>query len=259
MLPKTFYPFAVTLFRHIHPSRKKINVLPYGDIWVIKERDEQFFVPPSSISINRFSDGINSRLEGVFEKYSFEPYVKVEKGDIVCDVGAFIGEFSISVAKEAGQIIAFEPDPIARSCLLRNTNSIKNILVSKEALWNCKKKLDFKISTPHADSSVLDVDSKVINNRVEVQGRRLDKKIQELGYSNIDFLKVEAEGAEYEVLKGADSILKSTRKIAVDCGPERYGESPQDKIQELLESYGFNTVDKIASKCHPVDMVYGWN
>jgi hypothetical protein len=56
----------------------------------------------------------------------------------------------------------------------------------------------------------------------------------------IDFLKVEAEGSEIEVLQGIGNV--DVRKIAVDCSPERNQESPAEKIRLQLEALNFKVV-----------------
>lgn len=258
LIPKKLYPYGATLYNYVHPLRRKIKLIPSKNFWIIQDKNRKLFIPPALNSFSRFSNGINNRIKNVYRKYTFSPYVEIEKGDVICDVGAFIGEFSIISAQKGRQVIAFEPDPLAYYCLRRNTTLLDNVAPYKRLLWNCEKKLDFKISTAQADSSVFNVDSKKVEERIKVQGRKLDKEVLEMGYKNIDFLKVEAEGGEYEVLEGADSVLQNTRKIAVDCSPERHGKSPQKEIRDLLKDYEFKTARNKINKPYPAIMVYGW-
>lgn len=51
----------------------------------------------------------------------------------------------------------------------------------------------------------------------------LDDFLTNIGVSELDLLKVEAEGFEPEVLQGAERILHKIRFVSVDCGPERMG------------------------------------
>ena len=55
-----------------------------------------------------------------------------------------------------------------------------------------------------------------------------------------DFAKIEAEGAEPEVLEGLAST--SIPKLAVNCDPERDGESPREAVIARLEAIGYETV-----------------
>ena len=55
----------------------------------------------------------------------------------------------------------------------------------------------------------------------------------------IDILKVEAEGMEPEVLRGALRTLKRTKFCVVDAGPERYGKSTAAECISILQASGF--------------------
>ena len=46
---------------------------------------------------------------------------------LIFDIGAHVGEFAMAAAPTAKKIIYFEPDPIARSALLKNTERFKKI------------------------------------------------------------------------------------------------------------------------------------
>lgn len=59
--------------------------------------------------------------------------------------------------------------------------------------------------------------------------------------ASIDFLKVEAEGFEPEILAGAGKRLKDVSKIAIDCGPERFGKTTYVECEAILEDSHFRT------------------
>lgn len=72
----------------------------------------------------------------------------------------------------------------------------------------------------------------------------------ELGVEKIDFLKIDAEGAEPEVLEGTP--LCRVKKVAVDCSPERFGKTTVFEVLKILLSAGF--------KCQVRGyMVYAYN
>ena len=68
----------------------------------------------------RFRDGISARLEAVAEKYVGGTGYAPREGDIVVDIGAGIGEFTLWCADAGARVVAFEPDPLAFACLERN-------------------------------------------------------------------------------------------------------------------------------------------
>jgi len=65
----------------------------------------------------------------------------------------------------------------------------------------------------------------------------LDDFIREIDISQIDFLKIDAEGAEPEVLKGSNKLRIS--KLAIDAGNERNGESTVEEVSNILKNRGY--------------------
>jgi FkbM family methyltransferase len=151
--------------------------------------------------------------------------VKVMPGDVVVDVGANIGEFTAAIHETARQCFAFEPDPVAYKCLEANAQKLGNVEPRNVALSDKSGEMTFYLASKTADSSL--VEPTVPYEKSIVNARRLDDVFPSLGVEAIDFLKVEAEGWEPEVLKGGEAILTTkVRKIAVDGGPERRGQPP---------------------------------
>jgi FkbM family methyltransferase len=103
--------------------------------------------------------------------------------------------------------------------------------------WGLEK---LRIADDPTDNSTLDVDSesKDTGDRIYVPSITVKQLMTQLDLTSIDFLKVEAEGAEPEILSEIEDI--SVKKIAVDASPERYGESTVDEVQSILKSAGYN-------------------
>jgi hypothetical protein len=82
-------------------------------------------------------------------------------------------------------------------------------------LWKECSQLDFYVSSDGADSSIIEPPS--YTEKITVKTNRLDNLINE----KIKLFKVEAEGAEPEVLMGTENILKNIEYISADLGFER--------------------------------------
>jgi FkbM family methyltransferase len=110
-----------------------------------------------------------------------------------------------------------------------------------------------QIGTDPTDNSIFDIDttSEDTGRRVGVPSVRLTTLIEELpDIDTVDFLKLEAEGGEPEVL---DTIAETpVRKVAVDAGAERYGETTVDTVSSILTEAGFEIQVE-------GDIVYGVN
>jgi hypothetical protein len=70
-----------------------------------------------------------------------------------------------------------------------------------------------------------------------VRADRIENFAEELSINKIDFLKVEAEGVEPEVLKSIGDL--HVRKVVVNCSSERYGESPLCEVKNILREMGY--------------------
>uniref|UniRef100_A0A7C4U847 FkbM family methyltransferase n=1 Tax=candidate division WOR-3 bacterium TaxID=2052148 RepID=A0A7C4U847_UNCW3 len=159
-------------------------------------------------------------LETLCEQYIddiYEKYYKIKKGDIVVDVGANVGIFTIKAAKEVGndgKVIAVEPEGECLSMLQRNIqeNKLRNVLVIQKGVWIKKDKLKFYISPSSTGHSFYES----IHYKVaEIEVDSLDNILKEYGIERTDFVKLDIEGAEVEAVKGMNEVLKSGAKIVI--------------------------------------------
>ncbi|MCF7970795.1 MAG: FkbM family methyltransferase [Methylococcaceae bacterium] len=175
--------------------------------------------------------------EWLLNKYTLEGFVQVEFGDTIIDCGAFVGGFSIACAKTAGLIVAIEPSSHNYSCLDRNLKHFDNALAVRFALGDNSSILKLNCSTSAVEHSLIDPDDGIIEYQEVVAVSRLDDLVKAIGVEKIDFLKVEAEGFEPEVIKGLGCLLPE--KIAIDVSPERGGKSPAAEISKDLQAKGY--------------------
>lgn len=190
-----------------------------------------------------FPNSFHFILNKMLEKYSYEAAgIAVAEGDIVLEVGANIGEFSRAAAEIASKVICVEPDVKPFECLKLNLAEYSNVHLYNLVSGNFSGDINFYISSTGADSSIIEPDS---FERIEVKkSKTLDSILEELSLTKVNFLKIEAEGAEPEVLAGAVKVLTVTEKIAIDCGPERKGASTRDEVYEILKGNSFEIYEK---------------
>ncbi len=220
-------------------KHNKIKLFKYDDVYLVKWGNEKIFIY-NLHRITRYvrNEGFYYIKQKMFNKYCKDK-VSVEIDDIVIDVGANIGEFTRSIVDKAGLILAIEPDPIAFKCLKLNLEDFSNTRYENCLLSNSNREVDFYISSDTADSSMIEPEK--YDKVVKVSAVRLDYLINKYNLEKIDFLKIEAEGAEPEVLTGAINTLKITRKVSVDCSKERMGNDTIDEVRQLLKENGFET------------------
>lgn len=179
-------------------------------------------------------------IEWLKQKYQYPGFVEVENGDIVIDCGSFVGGFSLSAADRARQIYAFEPSPMNFTALTLNTRDMPNIEPIQMGLYNKTTSMSMNMSSTRVDDSLLSPDNDEGTGRTtQISLTTLDEWAAEKSIESIDFVKLEAEGVENEVLEGIRKVR--VRKFAVDCSPERDGQSNLNEIRGVLESRGYET------------------
>jgi FkbM family methyltransferase len=171
-------------------------------------------------------------------------------GDTVVDVGAHIGLYSLIAAKRvgsSGKVIAIEPDPENCKLLQRNVeiNKLTNVSILELAAFSSTSKL--KLYLPGKERgftklSTLMANRAVTENFLEIDATTLDCLLVTQGITEVNWIKIDVEGAELEVLKGAAITLSESKDIALLI--EVHNVNNMDlysAIVKLLRSYGFDT------------------
>ena len=185
------------------------------------------------ISNHLRSRAINSYLrEGVLftgkriaKNYGIENIV-FNNSDIIIDCGANFGALWIFLdsLNLTLNYIGIEPGKLEYQGLLKSINYQKNSKINSKiinkALSSDNGRTNFFYSK-ESDSSIIEY--KGYTSGYKVETIKLESLLKEIGYlnKNLKLLKVEAEGAEPEVIRGALNLLKNIEYIAADLGPER--------------------------------------
>jgi FkbM family methyltransferase len=144
----------------------------------------------------------------------------------VVDVGANIGQFSNAIKTWYPQanIHAFEPDPQVFEILESNLSS-DNVTLYNYALSEKKETLKFYKSQGSLVSSI--IKTKESKSSITVDAVPLDGLIKDI--KSIDLFKIDVEGAEINVLKGAHKTLKKSKYLLIEMSFER----PTNNITNL--------------------------
>lgn len=224
------------IFARLHPE--VYSAKQDGNCWQLVTKTETVYLSEPRQIFRIIGLGVNMR-DRVFKKYQLYGFVVVEPGDTVVDIGAFIGEFSRQAATIAERLVAVEPDDRNANVLRRNIETVENASVLSRAAWHTTETRSFNIARDPSEGSILTVDHTEVEDTVKLDAIRVDDIATEFGLEEIDYLKVEAEGAEPEVLSGIGDLF--VRKVAVECAPEREGEAPVEEVSEWLLQHGYST------------------
>jgi FkbM family methyltransferase len=176
-------------------------------------------------------------VEWLRRKYSLPGFVEVQPGDIVVDCGAYVGGFSLSAARVAAEVHAFEPERQNARCARRNLAAMPNARVMECGLYDRSDQFTLNISSNSVEHSMLEPDDHVVIERRPISVVSLADYAQANGIDRLDFLKIEAEGVELEVFAGLGDIRPA--RLAIDVSPERNGKSPAGEFRLLLEPLGY--------------------
>jgi len=182
-----------------------------------------------------------SILQGV---YTYEDFVEVQSEDTVVDVGAYIGGFSMFAANKAEYLIAIDPFASINSCLEENLEHLDNAVVIPKAAWKENTELEISMSARPSKNTVLIPKMSSTDDSFTVSANIVPALVRQHNIDKIDYLKVEGEGVEPEILKGLLNDPMDIPKIAVDAGPERYGESVSEEVIEVLEANNYECRQK---------------
>jgi FkbM family methyltransferase len=213
------------------------------DRWRLCVGTEEIYVAfPNRVGFYKF--GIQPRLESLLRQFgaSVGDVASVGTGDVVIDIGANIGEFSLACCQRGARVFAFEPDPDVQGALRANTAGQAAIRTFALALWHSEGELEFFRKGESADSSLIDNGS---TSKVKVRACRLDGIEALAQVPSIKLLKCDAEGAEPEVLSGATGLLPRIDWLAIDCGPERglAHERTLNACRSIISAAGFEVVE----------------
>ena len=171
----------------------------------------------------------------------------IQPGDCVIDIGANFGLYTVLAAKKAGsagKVLAFEPFPASTEILLRNCelNNLGSVVKTFPcALGEEQSTASMAIHSDPGRNRIGSLGAAEVA-RVDVRVDTLDNIVKESECSRIDFIKMDVEGFEAHVLRGARETLSRLKPvIAFELNPEACrlnGEDAADIIH-VLENTGY--------------------
>ncbi len=228
--------------------------------------------PERFVTINYRADTLEPTFinEIWADRYYFKNMIDIKPGDIVIDVGAHIGMFSLLAAFcGARKVYAYEPEPNNFDMLKKNIheNGYDDVIIPiNKAVSDKKGKLTLQYhlgmlkNTGKLSTHYLGGDEA----QITVPSVRLDDELLKIGTCN--FLKMDCEGAEYDIFKGMNQIsLEKIGRIVME-----WHNSTRDAIGlakeitdvcpdlVLVELFGVRTQGRMSfvNKTHPINSIF---
>ena len=184
--------------------------------------------------------------------------VEVLKGlstnPVYLDVGSNIGLFSTLVAKEfpQGKVFAFDPDPVCYLALTETKifNTFENLHLIPVGLSDKTGLSEFYFDPLNHGGHSFDetnIQSGGKPIRSSLWSFRMDEIVDALNTPRVDMIKVDVQGFEWQVLRGAEkTIIKHRPVLLVEC-EHKYAAAAQADIQKLFPNYECET-SKVAGR-----------
>ncbi len=171
----------------------------------------------------------------------------IKEGDTVIDAGAWIGGHTMTYAEKVGEnglVIAFEPNPYADECLRKNCILTKGrVFCEGKALGDKDCIVSLSVKKGWYDSGYVGEDGEIVSIRMVP----LDDYYDEFQISP-NFIKIDVEGCELKVLKGAAKTIEKHRPTMVieinKPALERQGDHSRDIFNWLSDNrYALNPIE----------------
>jgi len=235
---------------HHWPFRRGKGLLLRALLPVLRHRDFVFEAASGVLVRADLGDWIS--IHGLVEGYDADfsrSWSLIRTGDTVFDIGANVGMWSIGAARRAGpagKVHAFEPlkSNFARLNETLELNGTTSVLARQIALMDRAGAFRFYPS-PNKNSGVGRI---VVDDwsgpHCMVEGTTLDEYCERENVSSVNLLKLDVEGAEYHVLKGARRLLGSDSPPTIVFEVQRVmtedlKHSPEE-LEALLGEFGYS-------------------
>lgn len=165
------------------------------------------------------------------------------------DVGSNLGEFTVWATRCGGpstRVLAFEPDPNNRALLERNLRQhhidsrvqLEAIAVSSSAGTVSLFQGAQSDTSTIAPNAVHELEHMRPRSVIDVSTETLDAVLERSRLPRVDVVKIDVEGAELEVLKGARELLRAEHPLALLI--DLHWGVDLDQLTELLQDNGFS-------------------
>ena len=164
------------------------------------------------------------------------------KDKLAIDVGASIGLYSRELAKSAGRVIAFEAN--ARVAEFARLVVPPNVEVENFALSSAKGEMTLRIPTDRRKDTIDDLATIEPKNTLQSDAIMTETvpttKLDEYGYSDCAFIKIDVEGHEELVLEGAWRLIERNRPVLMIELDNRFNPGIVGRVSERLSRVDYS-------------------
>ncbi len=193
---------------------KNWYILYAGRYGLVRKEIELIHRSGLRIRLRPDTDDLRIVKSNFVKKNYTRDFVPITKDSIVVDVGAHIGSFSLGVARSAYKVLAFEPEPTNYQMLKKNMelNRLENMSIFELAVSGISGYQDIYTCQGGSSADYSLYEGETMNIKMgRIPTISVEDIIKREGLPRIDFLKLDCEGAEHDILRNMS--LETAAKI----------------------------------------------
>jgi FkbM family methyltransferase len=160
------------------------------------------------------------------------------RGRVAVDIGAHVGLWSFNLAHAGFVVFAFEPVADHRECWRKNMSGIEFATLYPYALGEKADMVNIRVNPVSTGDSW-------VKGAGDIEMRTLDS----MQIPDVDLIKVDAEGYEELILRGAANTISADKPII--CVEQKrdmatkFGLKPQGAVEYLRKTHGYRVLEEI--------------
>lgn len=164
---------------------------------------------------------------------------EIRPHDVVVDVGANVGVYVHALCRRGARVEAFEPQPACSTVLQAYASMHRAVRVHEVAL-GCEQ-ARATLSVPFENGRVARGSATILSTRralsetIDVPVRTLDS----FGFERVDAMKIDVEGAEFDVLRGAIATIERSRPLILVEIEQRHHARPMREVFDWFTRAGY--------------------
>ena len=203
---------------------------------VVEAKEGKFLIDPVSEFGNelRTTKGYEPETEAIIRT--------LKPSDVFVDVGANEAYFTVMAAKRCQRVIAVEPQPRLQSVIKANLelNDCQNVTVYECVISDQPGELELFLSSDrNTGSTSVKQTTRYPQAKIKVEAKTLPQILN--GVERVDLLKLDVEGAEYDIILGSPDTFKSgiIKRMALEIHPKALKPEQIAEIRTFLNSCGY--------------------
>ncbi|QXF11814.1 MULTISPECIES: FkbM family methyltransferase [Sphingopyxis] len=166
------------------------------------------------------------------------------KDRLALDIGANIGNHAVFLSQHFREVHAFEPNPRTFELLRFNAAHAGNVIAHPRGLSDADVVGTLKENPTNMGGTYIELGANEdVPGKPPVSLGTLDKFVETQGLDDIALIKIDTEGFEARILRGARQVLENHKPLIIfELSPSDFDESGASDVVNILQGHGYHFV-----------------